>query len=98
MPRLENWSRMKDKSRVIPSPGQPQVGDIVGGDVYGSTKHKDGSTITTGDVVEVHAGRVVTKSGVGTETYELGKWVWDEPSARKALDDPITREVFRKDA
>ena len=98
MPRLENWSCMKDKSRVVPTPRLPKPGDLVGGDVYGSSRHKDGTTITTGDVVEVHPGRVVTKSGGGTETYELGKWVWDEPSARKALDDPITRDVFREDA
>lgn len=93
MPRLENWSRMKGKSRVIPSPGMPQVGDIVGGDVYGSPNHKDGSTITTGDIVEVREKQVVTKSHGSTETYDLGKWVWDDPEMKKAYENESVRKV-----
>lgn len=97
MPRLENWTRMRGKSRVIPSPRHPEVGDLVGGDVFGSKNHDDGKTITTGDVVEVRPGAVVTKSNKnegGTEIYELGAWLWDDPSARKSLGDPLIARVF----
>lgn len=100
MPRLENWTRMKGKSRVVPSPRQPEVGDIVGGDVFGSQNHDDGKTITTGDVIEVRPSAVVTKSNKnegGTETYELGAWMWDDPAAKKSLGDPLIARVFEDD-
>lgn len=94
--KLERWSKMRDKSRVIPTPGKLSVGDIVGGDVYGSPKRPDGTTITTGDIVEIRDGAVVTKSNGGTEVYELGESLWaflkreakpgaDEDSYLKAL-------------
>ncbi len=100
MPRLENWTRMRGKSRVIPSPRHPEVGDLVGGDVFGSQNHEDGKTITTGDVIEVRPGAVVTKSSKsesGRETYELGAWMWDDPAARKSLENPLIARVFEDD-
>lgn len=84
---------MRNRSRLIPAPGQPSVGDIVGGDVYGSPNHKDGTTITTGDVVEVLPGKVVTKSHGSTETYDLGSWIWDDPDMKEAYKDPEVRKV-----
>lgn len=90
---------MRGKSRVVPSPSHPKVGDLVGGDVFGSSSHDDGKTITTGDVLEVRPGAVVTKSNKnvgGTETYELGAWLWDDPAARKSLGDPLVARVFEE--
>lgn len=79
MPRLENWSKMKDRSKVVPTPGPPEVGCIVGGDVYGSARHSDGTTITTGEVLEVFPDKVVTRSHGESEIYVLGKSIWQNP-------------------
>lgn len=76
---------MRDRSRVVPATDKPRVGDIVGGDVYGSKRHADGTTITTGDVVEVRAQpySVVTRHHDSTEVYELGKWMWGGVEGRE---------------
>lgn len=86
---------MKNRSRVIPSPGPPEVGGIVGGDVYGSQHHEDGTTITTGDVLEVRPGQIVTRHHETTVVYDLGKSMWEDEAVKKAYEsDPVVRRTL----
>lgn len=74
--RLENWTKMRGKSRVVPEPGEIIVGCSVGGEVYGHPTREDGTTMTTGTVIEIIDSKTIktfSHNENGYSIYTLGR-------------------------